>query len=410
MVLTKSTRSFLVFASLCLFCQAYVFAQDASKILYSSKAKCQAVKQGYFEVEKHLKFMLGRDTSIYSVRCYYKRAPADTIYSFIFHSSTSVNGEYKGDAIYTGNDFVLALSKDSSATIRSCALYGQDIKNSRFNYIFFDPLTDRRCFPFVEDSDSIDQTSTVKFTGIEIKNLHACYHVEITRIPAEQRSLSGFRNIQTVYHYWIDTVDFIPKEYVIISRNLVNNDTLQQYERVTLRNFNPDLSFDETLISLKSIPQGYRVKTYAPGNQPPLLPIGIQAPGWSLTAISGEKYDLTSLKGKTVLVDFFYKSCYPCLLSLPGLVSLYEKYKDKGLIIIGINPVDKDREALIKFLAGNKVTYPVFMEGKNVSQDYHVSLYPTLYLIDKTGKIKFSQTGFGEGMGKDLEKIVEETL
>ena len=70
------------------------------------------------------------------------------------------------------------------------------------------------------------------------------------------------------------------------------------------------------------------------------------------------------LKGKLVLIDFFTKSCYPCMLALLGLQALHKKYKSKGLNVIGINIYDKKEDGIIPFLSKRGITYPVLLGGK----------------------------------------------
>ena len=119
---------------------------------------------------------------------------------------------------------------------------------------------------------------------------------------------------------------------------------------------------------------------------------------------------LADLKSRLVLVDFFYKSCYPCMLALPELRELHERYQNKGLNVIGINPVDTKEDAIENFLNKRGVSYPVLLEGKEVSSQYQVSGTPSIYLLDKDGKILFVQVGYGEGVKEMLEEIIINNL
>ena len=74
------------------------------------------------------------------------------------------------------------------------------------------------------------------------------------------------------------------------------------------------------------------------------------------------------------------------MLALPALQNLHEKYNDKGLKLIGIDPYDtKEKDDIDNFLAKRGVTYTVLFGGKDIAKEYHVSSYPTIYLIDKKG-------------------------
>jgi thiol-disulfide isomerase/thioredoxin len=161
---------------------------------------------------------------------------------------------------------------------------------------------------------------------------------------------------------------------------------------------------------LKSIPDYFKIKDYVPYKSPDPLAKNTIAPNWQLISLSGERISLADLKGKLVLIDFFYKGCYPCILAFPSLQALYEKYKDKGLLLLGIDPYDKKEDDIESFLAKHGVTYTVLLGGKDVANDYQVSSYPTIYIVDKNGKIIFTQVGYGKGIETILEKVILENL
>lgn len=163
-------------------------------------------------------------------------------------------------------------------------------------------------------------------------------------------------------------------------------------------------------LALSSIPAFIKLKDYQVRESPDLLKVGSVAPSWSLNSTRDETINLSDFAGRLVLVDFFYKSCYPCMLAIPELQDLHERYQDKGLNVIGINPVDTKEDDIEKFLIKRGVSYPVLLEGKEVSSQYHVSGYPTIYLLDQEGKILFVQVGYGEGVKAMLEEIIISNL
>jgi len=99
------------------------------------------------------------------------------------------------------------------------------------------------------------------------------------------------------------------------------------------------------------------------------------------------------------------------MLALPDLQDLHERYDEKGVQIIGINPYDtKEDDDIDNFLAKRGITYTVLLGGKDVAKEYNVSGYPTIYLIDKEGKILFTQVGYGAGTETKLEEIIVKNL
>ncbi len=385
------------------------FGQDPKDILKKSYDKCQSVQNGYYEMTHYKKFMSGKDTTKSSFNCYFKKLEDDTLYSYAFHYKSFLNGEHTGDVLYTGNDFVTASVKDSAATIMSRALWAKEIKSYRNNYKFYSPLTNKKSSPLPNDSDFIDNSQIFKFIGEENLNNVPCYHIQVNEIT-ENDSTEAMKTLRVEYHYWISKADSIPIQYSAAYDMMMNNDTMYQYDKYFLNKYEINNLKDENILTLNSIPTFYKTKDFVPYKSPALLGIDSIAPNWELLSLTDEKIDLNKLKGQLVLIDFFYKSCYPCMLALPGLQALHEKYKDRGLRIIGIDPYDKKEDDIATFLSKRGVTYTVLLGGKDAAKDYHVSSYPTIYLIDKTGKIIFTQVGYGKDSEASLEEIIRKNL
>lgn len=96
--------------------------------------------------------------------------------------------------------------------------------------------------------------------------------------------------------------------------------------------------------------------------------------------------------------------------ALPALQTLHEKYHDKGLSVIGIDPYDKDADDLKKFLSKRGVTYTILLAEKDFPKAYKVSGYPTIYLLNEEGLILLAQSGYGEGTETRFEKIIKKHL
>lgn len=118
--------------------------------------------------------------------------------------------------------------------------------------------------------------------------------------------------------------------------------------------------------------------------------------------INSEPLNLELLKkqGKVVLVTFWAYSCINCIRTLPYLNDLYEKYHDKGLVIIGIHSpefeFEKDEQNVEKAVKEDKIKYPVALDNDLVTWGkFNNRFWPARYLINKEGKIVY--THFGEG-------------
>ena len=103
---------------------------------------------------------------------------------------------------------------------------------------------------------------------------------------------------------------------------------------------------------------------------------------------------LESNRGKVVIVNLWATWCPPCRKEIPGFINLYNKYKDKGVEIIGI-AFDENGEASVPpFIKNMGINYPVYLEGKNVAQSYDLHAYPTTVIYDKNGKIVNKHVGY----------------
>ena len=121
-----------------------------------------------------------------------------------------------------------------------------------------------------------------------------------------------------------------------------------------------------------------------------LAPSGAQqAPDVTLQLIDGKKINLSSLKGKPVLITFWATSCPGCIKEMPHLIELYEELHSEGLEIIGIAmPYDRP-DYIMEMVKRKKVPYLIAfdLQGEAVRAFGNVSLTPTTFLIDDKGKI-----------------------
>ena len=129
--------------------------------------------------------------------------------------------------------------------------------------------------------------------------------------------------------------------------------------------------------------------------------------------INSPPLTLESLRGKVVLVDFWTYSCINCLRTLPYIKAWNEKYKDSGLVIIGVHtpefPFEKDEANVRKAVKDLGVLYPVPMDNDyKIWRSFNNEYWPADYFIDATGRIRFHH--FGEGSYDESEKWIRTLL
>ena len=111
------------------------------------------------------------------------------------------------------------------------------------------------------------------------------------------------------------------------------------------------------------------------------------APPFSLTDLNGCKLELADHKGKVVLLDFWATWCGPCRIEIPGFVRLQERYRDQGLVVIGVS-LDDSPEPVREFYREFRMNYAVAMGDERVPELYGGIIgLPTTFLIGRDGRI-----------------------
>jgi thiol-disulfide isomerase/thioredoxin len=126
------------------------------------------------------------------------------------------------------------------------------------------------------------------------------------------------------------------------------------------------------------------------------------------TATDGSSVNMSELRGKVVLVDFWASWCPDCIREMPAVRQIYQKFRDRGLTIIGIS-LDKDEQALANFVARKLIPWPQYFDGKGWENDfatkYGVHAIPEMWLINQRGEVASTDISVEE-----LEQKTEQLL
>ncbi|NOY09912.1 MAG: TlpA family protein disulfide reductase [Spirochaetes bacterium] len=122
--------------------------------------------------------------------------------------------------------------------------------------------------------------------------------------------------------------------------------------------------------------------------------LGFQLPDRELPAINFElknlqdkSISLESLKGSIVFLNFWATWCPPCRAEVPSMQRLYEKFKDRGLVILGVD-LQEDKQKVQDFVKKESLTYPILLDSDGrTGRAYGARSIPTSYIIDKKGFI-----------------------
>ena len=133
------------------------------------------------------------------------------------------------------------------------------------------------------------------------------------------------------------------------------------------------------------------------------------AVGW----INSPALSSKSLRGKVVVIDFWTYSCINCLRALPYVEGWAEKYKDSGLVVIGVHTpefaFEKERANVEKAVRDLKISYPVAIDSDyKIWQAFNNQYWPAHYFIDGKGRIRYHH--FGEGEYDESERVIQQLL
>jgi cytochrome c biogenesis protein CcdA len=134
--------------------------------------------------------------------------------------------------------------------------------------------------------------------------------------------------------------------------------------------------------------------------------------GW-LNTPGGAPIDLSSLRGKVLLIDFWAYSCINCQRAIGHQVDWYNRYRDSGFVVIGVHTPEYAFERVPGNVASGAaalhITYPVALDNDYATWNAYQNLYwPAEYLIDANGTIR--HTKFGEGDYDATEKLIRQLL
>ena len=123
-----------------------------------------------------------------------------------------------------------------------------------------------------------------------------------------------------------------------------------------------------------------------------------------------DSFDAAQYKGSVVYVDFWASWCGPCRKSFPWLNSIEKKYRDKGLVVIGIN-VDSDFEMAKRFLEKTPAKFALFSDPKGVLADkYKLIGMPSSFVLDRNGEVRHRHVGFKKSNIDAYEKSIVSLL
>lgn len=131
--------------------------------------------------------------------------------------------------------------------------------------------------------------------------------------------------------------------------------------------------------------------------------VGTTATPFEGKTADGTEVRLSDHQGKIVVLDFWATWCPPCVEKIPSVMAAQEKFRDRGVQVIGISG-DMCKDDVREFEQKHQVNFPTIVKGADqISQAYGVQAFPTIVIIDRSGRIALKE--HHPNLEKELEKL-----
>jgi thiol-disulfide isomerase/thioredoxin len=333
-----------------------------------------------------------------STYCYFDFSSTDTLIGSKYHFKYSNNDEN----FFNGKQKIIIINE------KEIVLYdNQPDKRGLIGAKSLNPsiFTLKKVIPKLIS----DPTILITRTNDSIINNDECYQFKI-EMNGKYIDLGGAimnfdngNNESLNYHLFISKKTYLPLQFGTILKNNggYQMSTFNELKKVAPKN--------DSLLNLKRAPRGFLKITFSEyfkgmrtkNNDK----VGKKAVNWVLPMVQGDSIQLSKLNNKLTLLEFWFPYCKGCVVAVPELNKIQEKYKDFGLKIYGIEFTKASEKELVEYIQKQEIEIPTLYMGNDVSKDYGIYAAPTFVLIDKNGKIIYNSAGFN--IDELTEKIEE---
>jgi len=119
--------------------------------------------------------------------------------------------------------------------------------------------------------------------------------------------------------------------------------------------------------------------------------VGKPIPRFHALTLTNEKINSEKLKGKVIVINFWFIGCPPCVAEMPALNQLVKEYSDKGVIFLGFTLDDK--KSLKKFFTAHQFDFTIIPDAQNIEDRFGVLEHPVNFIIDRNGKLVMAWAG-----------------
>jgi peroxiredoxin len=357
-------------------------ANAQASLLQIAIDKIDGYKQFSYQSIHIEKELFAGDTTVEEQRAVFEK----TLNVYLFSIETAAYTD-----IYDGQNLLHIIPKDSTYEIKEIQTFNtQSTLSGTLKWI---------ASRLEKKSAGIKQTVDTTIHAVDSRHLIATVYDTV---------IDNQRNF-TVVDVFIDKASGMPDCIIVNSRNTTYGAGISTYYSES-RYFN--YTFDQHNVAI-AVPKGFHALNSQPlsaSGPPALLAAGSLAPNWTLYTSEGKKMSLGQMKGKVILLDFYFIGCFPCMQTLKPLNKIYAKYKNQQVVIASLTERDSPK-AVLAFEKNYQIDYRGYVGAADVVKSYHVSGFPTFYFIDKEGKIADvfvgDSTNFEEKVTSILDNLIQ---
>ncbi len=140
----------------------------------------------------------------------------------------------------------------------------------------------------------------------------------------------------------------------------------------------------------------------------PYFRTGASFKNFTAVDMEGKKYTIKELRGKVVVLNYWFIGCPPCRMEMPHLNDLVDEFKSKDVVFLGI-ALDNPNE-LAEFFKNFSFKYTIIPTGDHLAMRDGIEAFPTHVVIDKNGKILFHTAGYSASLKQALQKSIKKAL
>jgi len=318
--------------------------------------------------------------------------------------------EEEGNTIITfdGEKFIATDLKNNTQTISLKPDFARDVASRLVQNFYM--IIDTK----LDTAEIRENSKNLEYVGTANANGDDCYQVK--------QFGEGHGEFKVENNYFFSKNDKLMKKYSSEIRNKDNKMVQSIVYEIKELKLNKPIdnnlfvqNIDSTKYQLTNLDTQHNITVNQDQETTPeqeengLLKPGTIAPDWTLLDATGRKVTLSQLKGKVVLLDFWATWCTPCKMVMPSIQKLHEKYAKQGLVVIGINAYERGGDP-VKYMKDQNFNYTLLLKGDDVAQAYKVESIPSMYIIDKQGKIAHTELGAVPDLESKLDSKIKSLL